>query len=212
MATTPPQIQSSDPIRVKAPVNPLFSILFFLLIVMLGWFLVWPKFSEVKVKSGELRELQSVQDNFGELKANVNRLVEQMKSSRQDIALLDEALPVDNRLSKVYVIVESFAKASGLTLVNINTDTGDALAAPGALGESDTLFKTEKKLFISTMTLSLSGGYDQFVTFLTFLEESSRIVDVDSVDIAPGENGELGFRVKLKSYFYSSDSAGASAK
>jgi Tfp pilus assembly protein PilO len=207
MANTPPQIQSTDPIRVKAPVNPLFSILFFLLIVMLTWFLVWPKFSEIKVKSGELRELESVKDNFGQLKGNVDRLVSQMQSARQDISLLDEALPIDNRISKVYVIVESFAKASGLNLVNITTDTGDALAVDGAVGEKDGQFKKERKLFISTMTLSLSGGYESFLTFLTFLEDSSRIVDVDSVDIAPGENGELTFRVKLKSYFYSTDNS-----
>lgn len=213
MATNPPQIQTSasGPIRVKAPANPMYSVLLLLLSIMLLWFLVWPKYVLVRSKSADLDQLKADQQVFGQQQENLDKLVEQLHSSNQDVSLLDEALPLDNRLSKVYVLVETFARSAGLNLVNVNADTGDSLSIAGNTQNKDATFAKQRTLFTSLISLNLNGSYDQFVTFLGFVEQSSRIIDVDSVDIAPGENSQLVFHVKLKSYFYTTADVAAAA-
>jgi hypothetical protein len=51
-------------------------------------------------------------------------------------------------------------------------------------------------------TANFSGTIEQFKQFLTLLETNSRIVDIDTMEVAVAENDALLFKLKIKTYFF----------
>ncbi len=136
-----------------------------------------------------LQYTQSVVDKY--TKANV-----------LDAAKLRAMAPAKPDLPAMFVQVDALARAAGLQLNNVNfanvsaTPTGTVASTGGA--------STSAALKQMTVTFSVSGGsgYASLKSFLGTLENSVRLLDVQSITYAPGKEGAAeAYQVNAVAYY-----------
>jgi len=144
----------------------------------LGFFLLLPK-------TQELRDLQArVQSKTGELKergeyyAALRAMVDDLSYHREGLEKIGTALPEGADAAAVMDFAQTAEMHSGLSVKDVEysgtaagTDTGADPTSP------------EASLKNYTISLKLSGSYGNFKSFLAVIENSSRLISVESLDI-----------------------------
>ncbi len=195
----PPKISS---VPIKRPTRSGFqAVLLLVVIILFSWFIVAPASQVLGSRQAQIKqannELKDIQDNT----ANLNSLIQSLKNSQKQVDLLDEALPIDGRFTKIHVLLDQIVKASGMTLAGINVDPGKNVVA-GQKNDLEHPFRQERKQNSVDATLSVTGSMEQGVGLLQLLENDARIIDVDAIDVTSDGSGTLAFRFKLIFYFY----------
>ncbi len=200
MAFNPPSIQNMY--DNKQLTSPLVQIVLLLVVIVLfSWFLVKPKINE----STDLhRTLAAKKQQLGKLqseKQELNRLISQMQDSAEDIKLLDEAVPLTGRVTKLNVLIENLAQSSGMQIGQLSADGMDEVISAGNKDVLENPYEAKRSLQTATVSVLLIGNIEQFRNFLELLETNGRILDVSSLDVVGGD-AVTRFRVKLKAYAY----------
>lgn len=176
-----------------------------IIIVLFSWFVLKPRFIAFSVNKKELNKLQEDQKMIAQNKEKLLALIKDLDGQPQASATLDEALPLESRITTVAVLADSLAKANGLQVATMSLD-GAETSKTVVAGQKEVLadpFEAQRKLNSATILMTTSGTLEQFVGFLNALENSTRIVDVQTIDISPQETEELLFKVKIKGYTFS---------
>jgi Tfp pilus assembly protein PilO len=166
-----------------------------------AWFFIRPQAATLKSKRAELQQQQALLEGAQQETKDLSRLVTQLQASDREVALLDEALPLETRVTKLQVLLNSLVTASGMRLGPVNVETAALGVAAGDKKTLDNPFGANRKLQTITLDLMVEGNVDQFRNLLRLIESNSRIVDIVSVDITD-ETEESSFRIKLKAYSY----------
>jgi len=155
------------------------------------------KQEQVKQANVALKDIEENNTALQSLVASINDPENQVK-----IESLDQALPVDDRVSKLHVMFDQIVRASGMTLANVTISQGETGAAAGEKDEVDDPFKNERKQKVVNVTLGVTGSIEQGVGLLHLIETNPRIIDVEALDVTSDGSGTLSFRLKLKLYYY----------
>src|SRR5262249_25125949 len=100
-----PTINSiSQSAQMRNPV--LQAVLIIILVVLFGWFVVLPKNSQVSEKKEQLATVAAQAQTLEADLAAVNKLVAELEASSDEVKLVDEALPLSNRPTKIALLVE----------------------------------------------------------------------------------------------------------
>ncbi len=182
--------------------NPVLQAVFVIIFVLLfGWFVVMPKNSQVDLKSEQLASMEAQAKTLENDLEVVNKLVAEMETSKEEIKLVDEALPLTNRPTKIALLLEEFAKSSGMIVAQINVDNVGENLASGNKEELNNPFDGNRVLTTTNVTVTVGGSLDQFKNFLTLLETSGRILDVESFTVNSSEQ-DIRYNLKLLTYAY----------
>lgn len=195
-------------------------------IVLSGtFFFLFPKFSEIR-KVG-IFDLQKAENQF-DLKQQIFATTKELTNAYdalnlQDVEKLEAMLPKQQDLPNMFVQVEAIAEASGMKLDNVGfTDLGAASQAVQAArvtppsneesgssntNASATAPKTPKvldprnALRKMSVAFSVSGGngYEDLKRFLTNVESSVRMLDIQSLSYSPGGQGR--YQINAITYF-----------
>lgn len=204
-----PRVQTTKPLLAHAGKRgSLFEFSLMVLIVLLfGWFILKPQMAALSASQEDLKAAQSQLDDIRSNKTQLLSLVDTMKKSTTEVASLDEALPIDNRITKIHVMLDGLVKAAGMSLASINIDSGQNKVVAGDQNDVDRPFAQERKLQSVIVTLNATGTMEQGIGLLRSLESNARVVDVDDIGVASDGSGTLSFRTKLKFYYYAPPSA-----
>ncbi len=202
MALTTPQPQNTTETHSKDFGSPIVqSILLIIVLVLFSWFILRPKLSTSAEQRSNLKAVQTQLAGIKNDKQELNRLVEDLRAASDEVAKVDEALPLTGRVSKVYVLLDNYVRSSGMTLTLISADdTSKAIAA----GEKQLLqnpYQPGRQLHAVTLTTSVTGTMEQFKNLLQLIETSGRVLDIDSVEVIGGEP-LTKFRITVKAYAY----------
>jgi Tfp pilus assembly protein PilO len=177
-------------------------ILLVVVAALVFWFLIQPKRAELADKKTTLTALQKEKT---ELKSNADRLeklVKQLKNSKEDVAKLDEMLPLDVRETKVHLLVEDLIKNSGLTSSNVSvTGLGDKIVA-GNPAQLEGAYTTPRKVQEIDISMVVTGNFAQLMAFLGTLEKSARIMDVSFFEITASDDDTLDFSLNVSTYYF----------
>ncbi len=166
----------------------LISIICFGLTLIIGLVLCLPKYQEMRYTQnkvdGKKIEIQSKQDYF----SKINEVSEKLKEYPEELAKIDIALPVKVSLPFLYDFFQRISSQNGLVLENISG------------GPS----KSERAVQEIKINLSLSGSYSAFENFLSLIEKSARMIEVENMSFSfPIKQGEsLSFSLVVKTYSY----------
>ncbi len=177
-----------------------------IIIVLFSWFVLKPRVIALAQLRQERTTLEQQRAAVADQKAQLLALVTELESSSADVAVLDEALPLQSRLTTVAVLADSLAKANGMGVASIAID-GSESSKYVAAADKATLadpYKAERKVNPATVLVTTSGTLEQFVGFLNAIESSTRVLDVQTIDISGDESGQLLFKVKVRGYSFSS--------
>jgi|GEM_PF-4083886 len=160
-----------------------FIIIFFLLVGLIGYFLIWPAYQQFTTVQSEIvsvqERIQTADDNVAELKKTSERL----KEYESQIKILDSALPAKFYLPHLHYFFEEICPKYGLILDSMSANLNPL---------SD--LSNIKEIPI---TLSLSGSYSSLKEFVAYLENSVRFFALQNVSLSGSDLPEEPFSLNL---------------
>lgn len=177
----------------------------FVCALILATVFLWPKNLEFqnlrKAVGAKESELQQTIDYFQKLRLAQDEL----KNYESEFSKIDSALPDSAFLPSLLSFVQRAGSQSGIILKEIS---------PFAISPSD----FNPKIQESQISLSLGGSYSSFKNFLSALEKSARIIEVENISFSSpetsatsskpipakksGEEKLFDFDLKIKAYNY----------
>jgi Tfp pilus assembly protein PilO len=177
------------------------TVALIVVIVLVGWFLVLPKHADLREQKAQLKQQQTAYSNIQKDTEDLNRLIGQMKQAKTDLTLVDEALPLDNRPTKLEVLLDSLVTASGMKLSAMNIQTAETGIAAGNKSVTGDPYGADRKLQTTSLELITTGTVDQFRNLLQLIETNGRIIDVSDLQLS-NEQETTTYTIKLKAYSY----------
>ena len=190
--------------------------------LLILFFLAMPKYGDYKNAKNKAEGTQQTLDQIKQQQQTVNDLLAKLKAKSSDLQKVDLALPDTADIPDFYAYMESLAKSENLTINTIqakdeadqpanagstgtNGGTAPVSAAAGMTGataKTSTLPPTLGKI---DMDLQVTGSLDNFISFLGKLQNSLRLIDVQSINIAAAEGkSDLTFITSLATYYQKS--------
>lgn len=161
-------------------------IIFFAAILLFLTFSVFKRYENLSLLKREISikedELQSQEEYFNKIQDISNKLQE----NKDLLDKIESALPSNPETPELLAFVQKSASLSNLVLGDINL----------GLISSDNVKKTK-------VNFLLSGDYLGLKKFISFIENSSRLIDIDSIYFSyPGEGELFRFNLKITVYSY----------
>lgn len=116
---------------------------------------------------------------------------------------LEKLLPDHIDSVRLIIDINTIAAQYGMALKNINVEQSDEAAGSTTslpLGPAEERFKAVGLKF------SIEGSYDNFRSFIRDLEQSLRLVDIDTVSFSPSED-VYGYSIGISTYRFNANSA-----
>jgi len=169
---------------------PLILIAFFVLLLIIGWFIIWPKFNEQAdlKQSIEIKQIElTYKEQYIE---KLEGIQSKLDASEGQISKIESALPSENSAPSVYKFVEESASSAGLVLNSISP-----------FAENPSQINT--RLSETSFSLDLSGSYSALKAFLSTLEKSARLFDMNSVSLSSTQGeGAFNFLLSVRAFNY----------
>ena len=162
-------------------------IICFLSTIVLGAFLLYPKYQnfvvfEKQIKAKE-NELQSKQEYLSNLSENS----EQLKKYQEKLLVIDAALPSTLSLPSLFDLLQKIASQNGLIVKDMNSSY---VTNPEGIQEV-------------RVDLKIVGLYSSFKSFISVLEKSARMIEIESFSFSTPQEGEIfDFILTMKTYSY----------
>lgn len=169
------------------------SVILFVVILLVSYFLVYPQWTKISAKRGELSRLRDENVQLKKTTEEFTSFVKAYKNYGEEQALASAVLPLKNdNLDTALRTLNSIAKASNITI--------SSLVLPPKSNERKVM--AENGIEPVDLNLMMSGTYPSFNYFLQLLHQNSRLFDILSIDMKSGNAGEvLQFNVKVRTYY-----------
>jgi Tfp pilus assembly protein PilO len=179
--------------------------LLLVVIVLFGWFLIWPRYQAWQESKQALAATQTELDSLEHDESVINKLSQTLQQSGSSVRLLDEALPLESRISRAHVLIAQVAQNSGLQLASIGLDGSNT-----GIAAADPLTKTgpygvTRSLQTTVLSVALTGTVPQFQSFLEGLQSNGRLVDLQNLEVRTADT-KVQFRIKVQLYTYAPQS------
>lgn len=173
-----------------------------LIIVAVGGYFRFtkPVLSDIDTLRAEREKLNTALDNAKQLRTEQDKLLATYREiPPADIERLTKFLPdnVDN--VRLIIDINNIAKKSGMTIKNIKINAGEGKSESSVIGSGGTEAVDKGTVILG---FSVSGPYVNFQNFLFDLARSLRLVDIDTVAFAAGEQSDsYTYAVTIKTYW-----------
>ncbi|MDI6602654.1 MAG: type 4a pilus biogenesis protein PilO [Patescibacteria group bacterium] len=167
-----------------------FIIVFFLsLVLILGRGFVWPKYQELKFLEQRNEEKRVEIEGRKEYLQDLNKAAKVLKNYQNQLTKIDSALPSDSHLVVLLNFLQKATSQSGLVLKDIQPSTSRPSLDVEGIKENE-------------LSLVVAGTYTSFKNFLSTLEMSSRLIEVESISFSSSKEDIQDFNLKIKVYSY----------
>ena len=166
----------------------LLTVLFLVISGFLIFFLVLPKYQDLALLKNRVAQKKAEFESMERYFANLTEVAEKLKSYQDKIDKIDSALPDKISLPDFLNFVQKVSSESGLSFKEIESFM--------------TKERKEEKIEETNIVLILTGYYPDLKNFLSVLENSARLIEVEGVSFANGKDGVFDFRVSTKIYSY----------
>lgn len=176
------------------------------LLVFCGIFINYallPKYEEHKLKKTDLATVKGDLNDLEKTQKTIETLYAAMQETqaKENIKLLDEGVPLDARLTKSYMLLESLVKSSGMAMGGLTVEPLSYLKSAG-VENNQNWYDVERTKLTQTISLNMTGSMDQFMGFLRIIENNPRLFDVVNLEISGTEKGSLGFKIAMNSFAF----------
>ena len=155
------------------------------------------KWEEKSVK--ELRFDEQEYKEALETKAQIERIQNDLLKKYNNLSKqrdrMAKLLPEHIDTVRLIIDINTLAGDYGMALKNISLEEKtDTKNSKNSIGPND------KRYDSLDLSFSVTGSYDDFLNYLSNLEESLRIVDIISVSFTAGVDSAYEYKVKLRTY------------
>lgn len=174
----------------------LIPILFVLIAGGLFFGFIDPTYNSVKELRAEEAKFDEALNRSKELQQVRDQLLSRYNTfSQADLERLEKLLPdnVDN--VRLILDLDSLAVRYGMRLRDVGFQSDNSRAQRGQVGASDTDYDS------LILSFSVTGSYDTFRAFVESLEQSLRLVDIQSISFSATDTGVYDYSIAVKTYW-----------
>lgn len=168
----------------------IFATMVLLIVLLL---LIFPALRHIAKINREITDAREVVAKLETKLKNLDQARINLEEVREDLPLLDEALPVGSDMPKHLVSLDALAAKHGLSISSVEF-TDVPLSKPkvqeSELGTKDFIY-----------SITLEGTFPRFRNFLNDLEHLIRISSVNTIKISKEENNPIKHTIGVRSYF-----------
>ncbi|MCX6764262.1 MAG: type 4a pilus biogenesis protein PilO [Candidatus Nealsonbacteria bacterium] len=166
------------------------AIVFLLATLVVSALLVWPEYQKMKplalkteIVNSEIKAQEEYLSDLKEIKDKIE------KEYKDKIALIDYAFPRDPNLPLLYDFIIKTCSQNGLILTGISNNVSEP--------------SENQKQGIITINLQAAGSYLAQKSFISALENSARMFNVESVNFSspPEADKPFDFSLSVKTQF-----------
>jgi len=167
-------------------IRSIFSLIMLFAAISLFFVFINPYYKEVQDLGGQENSYQEAIANSRELE-KINRALQDRYQSigSDDVKKLSVLLP--DYVNNVQVAIEieqiRLAAGRGMTLKNVKYEVPKPETEGRALSREQALL-AKKNYGIFELSFSTEGSYGNFISFLKDLEQSLRVIDIESISFA----------------------------
>jgi len=162
-------------------------IICFLLTIVLGAFLLYPKYQDFVVVKKQVEAKENQLQSKQEYLSNLSQNSEQLKEYQEKLLVIDTALPSLLSLPSLFDLLQKTASQNGLIIKNMDSSS---VTNPEGIQEV-------------SVDLKAVGLYSGFKSFISVLEKSARMIEIESFSFSTPEEGEIfDFILTIKAYSY----------
>jgi len=194
--------------------NILESFIIIIVSATFAMLLTWPRYQELNDQNLKVAQKKIDLETRQEYFRNLEEVAAEFKNYGPSIIKIESALPDSPNVAALANYLEASAIKEGLILKKLEYAAGDQVNPTKAFTpaqENQNQGQTEANQF--SIDLILSGSYPAWKNFITDIEKTSRLVEIETAEIAkdnsqaspnlPNDtNKALNFTVKLIAYFY----------
>jgi Tfp pilus assembly protein PilO len=179
--------------------KPITIALILFAIVFLIFFLVYPEYETFKALQQDLGIKRAEYNAEFAYYSEITRNIVELTAKSDNIAKVDSALPSDPELGSLVYYMQDQASKSGLVLRSLFLSKVSGSAAKN----------TVKDL---TFSLNLTGNYASLNQFISYLENSARIFEIENINFGSGDTSRdtsqfaqdsiFNFTIQIKTYTY----------
>lgn len=145
-------------------INYIVPLICFGLTAVLGLFVIYPMFKAWPTLKSDALSKEELAGVLQEKVSALERLVDFEKVVSEDSELINKVLVSKDAVPQLLNQVDSIARAAGFEIERLSYSYGET---------------TEKKAFDTvTVSLAVSGSYDQLIAFSRDIENAARLVDI----------------------------------
>jgi Tfp pilus assembly protein PilO len=171
----------------------IISVVLILGSVIIGYFFVWPKWNDYSAVKAELTLANQQKDQLALAQTQLTNFLAEYKQHSADAARLSQSLPLSSsEMHNILNNLDSLTKSSGLTLGELSI-----LDTP----ESDQLGAAAHSVSPIELSISGSGPYPAFKSFLTNLESNLRLIDINTVSFDGVDSSNMKFNLTFRTYY-----------
>lgn len=164
-----------------------FIVIFLAAILLFLAVLIFKRYESLSLLRGEISikedELQSQEEYFNKLQDIFDKLQE----NKNSLLKIESALPENPQVPELLAFIQKSASQSNLVLGDTNL---------GLISSDEDIKKTK-------INFLLTGDYPDLKKFISFIENSSRLIDIDNIYFSFSEIGEpFKFNIKITAYSY----------
>ncbi len=158
---------------------------------------VKPQYTEIKDIEKKGQELEQVLVNAKKLQSlRDNLLAKRKELSKSDVARLEKLIPESADNVQLIIEFQNIANKYDLILETASAQRDEEGEATNQNFDIET-----RDYGVITLDFSISGGYDEFISFLADVEDNLRITDLRSLSISGGEGGQYSFAIAIETYW-----------
>ena len=168
------------------------TLLIFLLLVaagLVGYFVVFPQYQDFEAKKTASLLAKKELDDNKIYKDQLKNLLDELHKYDDKLAIIDSALPSEASFPAVADFIQTAAKENKMELSKIGTI-------------SSVESKEYSRMKENSLSVTVMGYYPDFKNFLTAVENSSRMLNVESISFSYSTTN-LWFTFDLLIKFYS---------
>lgn len=174
-----------------------------------GYFLLLPKYQDIKVLRGVYVSKQATLEERRAEAGKAQSLVSDLADKKQDLGAIEEALPEAPGIPQLLSNLEFLSKQSGLSVKSIELTPAQTLATAAAglgvelLARAEELSHLTDELGVIKITLTVSGQYSNSRAFMKNVEQNLRIFDMDTLSFGgiQEKTGSQDFTFVIFTYY-----------
>jgi Tfp pilus assembly protein PilO len=177
--------------------RPFAIIIGLILLVALGIAVVFPEYQNLNLLQLKIREKEAEFQSGKEYFSNLDNISEKLKEYEESLSKINSALAAEPGLPALFNFLQTAASQNGLVLRKI------APTLPSPLKEELVKEGWSPEIRETGINLIVTGSYPSFKNFLSVLEKTARMVEVESISLSIlEEEGPIDFNLRIKVYSY----------
>ncbi len=158
----------------------------------------------------ETKQIEAKEKEYGEVLMNARKLQEvrddllkKRKSfSKADLSRLEKLIPESADNVKLVMELQNIASKYGLSIQSASSEKDDGLTKKKGRNRKVNFDIQTKDYGTITLSFTITGPYQSFLSFLKDVEDNIRITDVKDLTISPVDNGSgYQYDISLETYW-----------